>query len=248
MSETPRPSFYHALEANGPFLAEPVNVRLGVLFFAGLLGLAGVWLLVCALLSPRTIALPLDKEEAVATAPYRSSALWAARLGVIRGDLYQQAAFTDADLVWLDPARRRDPATAERLQRARSDAETALALAPVNSAVWLFLAELPTAPGKSTDAGAMAALQMSYFTAPVDPTLALPRLQRALASAAPLDKDLQAFMKGDLRQLSLNAPDHYPAILSAYKAGSPQNQSIFEALATEIDPNLTQYLHGQTPK
>ena len=246
--QTPRPNFHFAPEASSALLAEPATLRLSVLFFASFLGLAGVWLLISALLLPQAIALPLDKESAAAAGAYRSNAAWAARLGVIRGDLYKEAAFTDADLVWLDPARSRDPANAARLQRARSNGQTALALAPINGSVWLLLAELPAPPGKAAEAAATAALQMSYFTAPTDPSLALPRLQRALALSAPLDKDLQEFVKGDLRQLLLNSPRQYPAILAAYKAAPPQNQSILEALAGEVDPHFNQYLRGESPK
>jgi hypothetical protein len=245
---TPRPNFYVASEANGALLAEPAMLRLSLLFFAGFLGLAGVWLLVSALLVPQAIALPLDKESAAAAGAYRSSAVWAARLGVIRGDLYKQAAFAAADLVWVDPARSSDPVNAARLQRARSNGATALSLAPVNGAVWLLLAELPAPPSKAAEASATAALQMSYLTAPTDPGLALPRLQRALAFSTPLDKDLQEFVKGDLRHLLLNSPRQYPAIVAAYKAASPQNQAILEALAAEVDPRFNQYLRGETPK
>ncbi len=81
---------------------------------------------------------------------------------------------------------------------------------------------------------------MSYLTAPDDAALARPRIERALASSVPIDRDLQEFMKGDLREILAQQPLQKPAILAAYKAASPQNQAIFEALAAEIDPDFAQ--------
>lgn len=247
--ERPGPSYLFAPDANEEsLLAEPVGLRIGLLAFSGLLVTAGLWLLVSALLLPHAITLPLDRISAAAAAAQRDNALLAARLGVVRGDLFAQAAYADADLIWLYRTRGLDAANAARLQRAKSDAEAAVALAPVNGAAWLFLAELPAAPGKVAEARGTIPLQMSYFTAPNNASLAAARIERALASTTPLDKDLQEFMKGDLRQILTLQPQEKPAMLAAYKAAAPQNQAIFEALTAEVDPNFSQSLHGDAPK
>ena len=208
-------------------------------------------MLLCALLAPAVIALPFDREAAaVAAATHRSRAIAAARLGGIRGDLYAQAAYADAGLLWLDRARSLDAASAAEVHAARSNAETALALAPINGSAWLFLAALPPASPKAPDQNGLLALQMSYLTAPDDPALALPRVERALASSVPIDRDLQALVKTDLREImkARALTLQTPALLAAYKTASPQNQAIFEALASEIDPDFGQSLRSQAPK
>jgi hypothetical protein len=227
-------------------LPQTSALRIGLLAFGGVLALGGAWFLLCSLLLPQAVTLPLDRASAAAAATHRASALWAARLGAIRGDLFAQAAYSDASLLWLDRARGLDAASAAQVKTARANAETALALAPLNGAAWLFLAELPRASGRAGDG--LIPLQMSYFTAPNDPALARPRIERALASGVPIDKDLQEFMKGDLREILANQPRQKPAILAAYKTAAPQNQAIFEGLAADVDRDFSRALGGETPK
>ena len=244
-----RPDFTPSLRGDdGPALEPPAPLRIGLLAFGGVIALGGAWMLLCALLAPPVIALPLNRDAAAAAAAHRGRAVAAARLGVIRGDLYAQAAYADAKLFWLDRARGLDAASAAEIRAARSNAETALALAPVNGSAWLFLAELPPASAKAADQNGLLALQMSYLTAPDDSALALPRVESAFAASVPIDKDLQAFVKTDLREILTAQPSGRPALLSAYKTASPQNQAIFEALAAEIDPDFGQSLRSQTPK
>jgi hypothetical protein len=247
--DPPRPDFMPRQRGDdGPFLEPPARLRMGLLGLGVVLALGGTWVLLGALLAPETVALPLDRDAAAAAPAHRGRAIAAARLGVIRGDLYAQAAYSDAGLLWLDPAHGLDAASAAEVQAARSNAETALALAPVNGSAWLFLAALPPASAKPAGANGLIALQMSYLTAPDDAALARPRIERALASGVPIDRDLQEFMKGDLREILARQPLQKPAILAAYKAASPQNQAIFEALAAEMDPDFAQSVRGGAPK
>ncbi len=252
-SETTRPASSFPSGAFVPepggagFLDPPAPVRFGLLAYAGFLAIGGLWLTLSALLLPQAIALPLDKASAAAAASHRSSALWAARLGAIRGDLFAQAAFADGDLVWLNRASGLDAADAGRLERARSNIETALALAPVNGGGWLYLSQLAPPPAKGAETAAVVALQMSYLTAPNDPALARARLERALSLATPIDRDLQEFMKGDIRQMVDAQPEQKVAIVAAYKAATPQNRLIFETIAAGADPEFSRSLAGGEP-
>ena len=247
--ESLRPDFTPSARGNeGLALEPPAPLRIGLLALGGVIALGGVWMLLCALLAPPVIALPFDREAAAAAATHRGRAIAAARLGGIRGDLYAQAAYADAGLLWLDRARSLDAASAAEVHAARSNAETALALAPINGSAWLFLAALPPASPKTADQNGLLALQMSYLTAPDDPALALPRVERALASSLPIDRDLQALVKTDLREIMKGRALQTPALLAAYKTASPQNQTIFETLASEIDPDFGQSLRSQAPK
>lgn len=158
----------------GPLLEAPARLRMGLLGLGGVLALGGLWMLLSALLAPETVALPLDRDGAAAAAAHRGRVIAAARLGVVRGDLYAQAAFSDAELLLLDRAHSHEAASAAEVQAARSNAETALALAPVNGSAWFLLAALPPASAKPADANGLVALQMSYLTAPNDAALARP--------------------------------------------------------------------------
>ncbi len=245
--ETPRRDFLPPHAWNRLPLEPPTALRIGLLGLGGVLALGGVWMLISALLLPQAVALPLDRAGATVAAAQRGRALAAARFGVVRGDLYAQAAYGDAGLLWLERAHGLDAAGAE-VQAARSNAETALSLAPVNGSAWLLLATLPPASGKGAEANGLSALEMSYLTAPSDPALALPRVERALASAVPIDKDLQELVKGDLRGILTSEPQQKPAILAAYRMAPPQNQAIFAALAADVDPDFGQSLRGEPPK
>jgi hypothetical protein len=241
--ETPPSDFNFARQAaDPPFLTEPLNLRLALLAFGGCLALCGVWMLLPAVILHNTVGFPPDRASAIAADGYRVPALLAAEIGGVRGDLWAQAAFTDAKLIWPDRATNSDRANASSLESAQSNAEAALALAPINGAAWLFLAQLPAAKSNAAGARITTLLQMSYFTAPNDLTLIPLRLERAILTDALLDKDIQEFVKSDLRLLLAKRPQQQPAILAAYRGASPQNQSVFETLAAEVDPSFGQLL------
>jgi len=230
------------------FFAPPAKLRLGLCVFGVILALCGSWLLLPELLRPRAAGLPQDGAAATAAATHRSAALLAARIGLIRGDLWAEAAFADSSLLWLDRSALLDRANAERLEKARSNTERALALAPVNGAAWLFLAALPGGASSSGDNRVAALLQMSYLTAPNDLDLADLRLERATTSNALADKDIQDLARSDIRRIMAYRPQLKSAIAAAYRNALPQNRPIFEALVGDVDPALAQALRGGASK
>ena len=76
--------------------------RLTVLLFAVLLGAQCVWLLLAELSKAGIDTLPTNVASASTAAKQRDTALWAARIGTIRGDLWADSAFTHADLLSRD--------------------------------------------------------------------------------------------------------------------------------------------------
>lgn len=243
-------------------MSAPSKVHAGLLIFGILIGLGGSWLLVPEILSPKEIGLASDRDSAIALAPEFPRALWAARVAQIRGDLWAGAAFTDSGLLWLDRSAPLSRAAIERIERARSNAEAGLALAPINGEAWLFLAALPSvSPAGTTGAGTSGAgtsgandarlatlLEMSYFTAPSDVDIAPRRLERAAASSALSDPDLREFVKADIRALLASTPPLTRAIIAAYRNALPQNQSVFESLVMDVDPAFAQSLRSGPPK
>lgn len=207
------------------------------------LGLAGIWMSIPALLGPRSSILAFDRNRAEAAAAYRMPAMLAANVGVIRGDLWATAAFTGARVLWAEHPQSPSESESKLLAHVKSEAETALALAPINGAVWLFLASLP-APSPEAENRVATLLEMSYFTAPSAPLLAPWRLQRVATSHALTDRDIQAFVKNDLRGMLNRRPEFQQAILAAYRNAWPQNQPILEALVAGLDPETAQLLRS----
>jgi hypothetical protein len=213
----------------------PVRLRCAVLIFGIYLGLFGTWILIPALLAPEPNGLSLDRILADAASTRRPRAVLAARIGAIRGDLWAEAAFTGAHFTWQDPATVLDETASSQLNSVRANAETALVWAPVNSAVWLLLAMLTQNPS-DRDSPVSTFLEMSYFTAPNDLSLGSLRVMRAATSSAVANKDIQLFLKSDIRGLLDREPDHQQDIIDAYRQAWPQNQPIFENLVAEINP------------
>jgi hypothetical protein len=228
-------------------LSAPLRLRLALLVFGVVLGLFGFWMLLPELLRPKSIGLTFDRAGAEAAAVHRTGAVLAAEIGAIRGDLWAEAAFTGARLMWIDRLAIRDWTSSGQLARAKAEAETAVSLAPVNGAAWLFLAKLPAASLEGENR-VLTLLEMSYFTAPSSLDLAPWRLERAATSSAFADKDFQAFIKSDIRKILDQGPGYRQAIIAAYRNAWPQNQPIFESLVATADPAMAQLLRSGQPK
>lgn len=225
----------------------PERLRSARLVLGIVLGLSGVWMVLPYLLSPIATGLPFDRNGAEAAAAHRNRAVLAAEIGAIRGDLWANAAFAGAHSMLTERLTGLDKSSSEQLAQAKANAETALALAPINGAAWLLLAMLPDASADA-DSRVGTLLEMSYFTAPSTPELAPWRLKRAATSNALADKDIQEFIKSDIRTI-LNGPTEFQqVIVAAYRGALPQNQIIFESLVADVDPTSVQMLHLGQPK
>lgn len=224
----------------------PEKLRLALLLLGIVLGLSGVWMLLPVLLSPNPIGLSFDRNGAEAAAAHRTRAVLAAEIGAIRGNLWASAAFTDARFMGTEGLTSFDRKNSEQLAQAKANAEKALALAPIDGAAWLFLAMLPAAP-PDAESRLVTLLEMSYFTAPSAPELAPWRLKRAATSSALADKDIQEFIKSDIREILQRRPEFQQAIIAAYRSALPQNQPIFESLVADVDSAAAQSLHSGQP-
>jgi hypothetical protein len=229
------------------FSSGPMRLRPALLVFGIVLGLSGLWMLLPELLRPKPAGLAFDRNGAEAAAARRTRAVLAAEIAAIRGDLWAEAAFTGARFMGTDRLAIRDWTNSGQLARIRANAETALALAPVNGAAWLFLAKLPAiSPDGENRVGTL--LEMSYFTAPGDLDLAPWRLERAATSSALADKDLQVFIKSDIRAILDRGPEFHQEVVAAYRNAWPQNRPIFESLVADADPAVAQLLRSGQPK
>jgi hypothetical protein len=209
--------------------------RLTAALFAILLGAQCLWLVLAELARPSIDQLPTDMASAAAAAKQRDTALRAASIGAIRSDLWAEAAFTYADLLWGEKKEAIANAhPAATLLRARATLNHALNDGPHQSSAWLLLAELNLRfPSPGLDA--LEPLRMSYFTGPSERPLVSPRLQIAVRLDGSKDVEMRQFISRDLRMLL--AQNGKSAIAEAYNVASPANKGFIESIIRDIDPS-----------
>jgi hypothetical protein len=209
--------------------------RLMALLLAILLGAQCLWLVLAELARPSIDQLPTDMASAATAAKQRDTALRAASIGAIRSDLWAEAAFSYADILWGEKKEAIENAhLAAILLRARATLNHALNAGPHQSSAWLLLAELNLQfPSPRLDA--LEPLKMSYFTGPSDGPLVSPRLQIAVQLDGSKDVEMRQFISRDVRMLL--AQNRKSAIAEAYNVASPANKGFIETIIRDIDPS-----------
>jgi hypothetical protein len=199
---------------------------------AGLLALAGVWMLAASMVTPRLAAFPRDAQEARLFSERRDAAATAAAIGLVRGDLHALAAVTDAAPLIFSETR---SAAEAKAIAGRNRPRRAAVRAPHDARLWLLLADLDVANGES---GARTAerLKLSYYTGPNEFALAPARLRVAARMA--WDEELASFVQLEIERIVLGRPDLRPAIAAAYKSAIPGTRERFEMLTKQADPKL----------
>jgi hypothetical protein len=182
---------------------------------------------------PSIDQLPTDMASAATAAKQRDTALRAASIGAIRSDLWAEAAFTYADILWSEKKEAiENTHLATILLRARATLNHALNAGPHQSSAWLLLAELNLRfPSPRLDA--LEPLKMSYFTGPSEQPLVSPRLKIAVQLDGSKDVEMRQFISRDLRMLL--AQNRKSAIADAYNVASPANREFIESTIRDID-------------
>jgi hypothetical protein len=220
-----------------------ITFRITALIFAVLLGTNCVWLLSADICRPGISRLPIDAPAAAAAAGDRVAAGRAASIGVIRGDLWAEAAFTYADLLWTQD--RTSANVSQNVQRAYTNLNRALGDAPSQSDAWLLLTglslryRLPNV--KSTEA-----LKMSYYTGPTDYQLMPLRVAISAQFPAFDDTELREMIGRDLRLLV--AGRRQAAIAQAYEIASPAGKTLIERTVAEVDPTALGFIKSDGRK
>jgi hypothetical protein len=214
-----------------------MSFRFVVALYSFVLAIAAIWLLCAELQSPGISTFPTSQEAAVGAARHRNEAVWAARFGGLRGDLWSDAAFTYADLQWANPASEQAPV----LEQATAIATRAASFTPVNPAVWLMLADV-TLRADGRDPNPAESLKMSYYTGPNEDYLIPLRLATTARLNVSADSELTLLFQRELENILTNRPGLKPAIRSAYQqATAPFRQSI-EDTAKRLDSAFAQSL------
>ena len=226
-----------------PKRSTKIVFRLATLLIAILIGVQSLWILLPELSRPG-IELPTNSVSAgsASVTSRRDAAIWAARIGVIRGDLWAESAFTYADLLWDTSIDGAAPAT--ELQRARKSLYRTLDEAPEKSGAWLLLAGLALHyPSIAQDP--TAALKMSYYTGPTEKHLMSLRLRIAAQADAFNDFEVRQFVSRDLRMF---LAQHQEAVIAeAHHVASPTGKHFIENVVSEIDPSALHWLQDAAP-
>jgi hypothetical protein len=180
------------------------------------------------LIRPGNIELPTDESAATEAARHSEAADRAASIGVIRGDLWAEAAFTHAESLWGNAA-----GVPNSVQRARSGINRALRDAPHRSDVWLLAAGLAQ---RSASIGfdPTEALRMSYYTGSSEMRLVPLRLTIAMKRDEFDDSELHEFISHDVRLLL--AQKQMAPISAAYMEASVKGKDFLMRTLRDIDP------------
>jgi hypothetical protein len=216
--------------------ADMVRTVLGLL--AGLLGSLGLWILMGELTSPRISYFPASPNEADAMYAVRDSAVTAAEVGMVRGDLWTVAAITKAaPLLFGATGISRDQASQAEVENIRAIADRAARLSPHDSRIWLVLASLDLRTTGNNSRGTES-LKLSYYTGPNEISLMPQRLLLAVRSSAILDEEVQSSVALDIQRIIMQRPDLKPAIALAYQNALPKGRAIIEATLKQADPSF----------
>ena len=133
------------------------RTRIAIFGLACLLGILAAWILVAEILRPKAIVFTTDPQSAVSIYAQRDAAVTAAQVGLLRGDLWSDAAIAYGVMLWNQEA------TPSPFEEMRAVTETAIAYAPHDSRLWLLLAANYFRFDWLNEK-ASAALKMSYYT------------------------------------------------------------------------------------
>lgn len=219
--------------------APHVAFRLVTLLFAVLLGLQCVWLLSAEVSRSGIHRFPINAPTAAAARHFQPNARRAAVLGIIRGDLWAEAGFTYADLLWGDLTGGAEIRL--ELTQALSALDHAVEDAPHQSGAWLLLAGLASRYSL-TGIDALEALKMSYYTGSSEQDLMLPRLRIAVRSGTFSDVVFRDLVSRDVRLLVAN--QQKAALASVYSAASSAGKRFLEQTVDDIDPAAAKTLRA----
>jgi hypothetical protein len=203
---------------------------------SGLLMTLAVWLMLAEIVRPRLPAVPANAATALVAAAERDRAIWAARFGMVRGDLWADCALTYADLFWPTGAVDQQERS-EAAHRARTLAKLALRYSPHAARAWLLVAGYDSLTEK-LDSSSAAALKMSYYTGRNQAELTPLRLWVSLWTGAIEDAEIRQMVDREIRTVITDRPELKPVIGAAYRLASPPGRRVIEATLAELDPKF----------
>jgi hypothetical protein len=164
-----------------------IAFRAVTLACSALLGLQAVWLLTVDVVRPKISYFPTTEAGSSAAVTHSVAAGVAAKIGMLRGDVYTEYAITQRAEFLPDIDGATGTASHGAIEEARAVASHAAALAPSDPRTWLLLAEVALHDSSPQEISEI--LKMSYFTGPNAVALMPERLTLAARTAAIKDPD-----------------------------------------------------------
>ncbi len=214
------------------------QLRAALSAFAVLLASQSVWIILPELIRPSPLAFPHDARSPPISSSERNRAGWAAKLALVRGDLWAEAAIEQSPELIRDVESRKAAQSADQAEFARATAEKAATLSPHDSRVWLILASLDCLRHREVS----GTLKMSYYTGPNEIVLMPLRLLIATCSDAIKDAELQTLVAREIRLIITHEQNPKPAILAAYQRASPGGKRFIETVVGDLDPGLMEII------
>jgi hypothetical protein len=207
--------------------------RAALAAFAVVLGSLAIWVLAPEVLRPSPIGFTTDPQLAEQNYRHRDAAVTAARIGLIRGDLWSDAAFSYGNILW-NPDKNAPSAERPPMEETRAVTQRAIGYAPHDSRLWLLLAASDFRSGRFDTVS--TALKMSYYTGPNTIELMPERLGLALQSNALEDDEFRALVRHDIRLAVMRKTEFMQALIAAYASASPAGKQLVEKSLSELDP------------
>jgi hypothetical protein len=207
---------------------QTIWIRRSVIALSLILGVYSSWQLTIELLRPRVPYFLVEPAHTNA-GDVRAAAV-AARIGLIRGDLWLDEALLASETSEpTGPGARSLPV----LNEAREAATRSVQWAPQDARGWLLLSWLSAQLGLGSHQ-VIEALKMSYYTGPNDSALIPLRMDLAVRSTAIADPDFQSLVAGELRS-AMRELRLQQAILSSYRRASPEGKHFLEVSVGALD-------------
>src|SRR5215475_16152481 len=207
------------------------NTRVAMFAVAFLLGILGVWILVAESLRPGVIELTNDPVSAASNYAKRGAAVTAARAGLLRGDLWADAAIASTPMPWTQDKSLAPP------EEAQAITVTAIRYAPHDSRLWLLLAANYFRLNGLNEK-ALAALKMSYYTGSNTISILPERLFLVINSRGLEDKELRELVRHDILIAVMHKSALMPALADAYRSAPPSGKQFVEDTLAEFDPSV----------
>ena len=217
--------------------------RATVFSFACLLGGLATWILVAEWLRPAAVEFPTEALSAASEYTHRDNAATAALIGLVRGDLWTQAAFAYGDMLW-NQDKPSPNADTMQYERARVLTQRAITYAPHDLRLWLLLAAIDLRFDWLNDS-ASSALKMSYLTGPNAIRLVPARLLLSVQTRALADSDFRDLVRHDIRISTVHKSELMPAMIAAYNNAPLFGRQFIEKTLAEFDPSMLASIHSK---
>jgi len=212
------------------------GLRVIAVSFACLLGSLATWILLAEVVRPAGIKYTNDTRSAASMYERRETAMNAAQIGLVRGDLWSEAAFAYGDVL-LAQDMNTSKVDSTLLEQTRAVTELAITYAPHDSRLWLLLAANYFRFDWLNEK-ASASLRMSYYTGPNTLAVLPKRLLLATQSHALQDTDFQELVRHDIQIAVARKSEFIPAMVAAYNNASASGRQFIEKTLGGLDPSM----------